>query len=259
MKDEQAAKALEVTGLSVNYDKTSVLWDLTFKIVQGSLVGVIGPNGAGKSTLLKALLGIIKPISGTALFFGLPFSKAYRRIAYVPQRESVDWSFPITVFDVALMGRYGHLGPIKWVRKADRQAAMRILETLGLDSLINRQISQLSGGQQQRLFIARALLQEADLYFLDEPFAGIDKTTEKVIIDVLKGLKNKGKTLLIVHHDLNTVEAYFDSVLILNTSLIAYGEIREAFTQESISQAFGPTGVLFQEALKLSKDKLVGI
>lgn len=254
----QKQTVLKVHQLTVNYDKISVLWDISFSVLNGELVGIIGPNGAGKSTLLTSILGITKPLSGKILFFDAPFEKVKKRIAYVPQRRSIDWDFPITVFDAVLMGRYSHLNWIKWYGKRDREKATETLKILGLDHLANRQISQLSGGQQQRLFVARALMQEADFYILDEPFAGVDMGTEKLIIDILKKLKGEGKTLLIVHHDLNSVESYFDSLLILNTSLVAYGSVKDVFTKENLIQAFGQKGTLFVEALKLSHEKSKG-
>ena len=171
--------AIDVQQLTVNYDETSALWDLYFSIPRGELVGVIGPNGAGKSTLLKALLGIIKPISGKILFFNEPFFKSKHRIAYIPQKESIDWNFPITVFDVALMGRYRKLNRFKWYRKADKEAALGILDRLGIKHLYSRQINELSGGQKQRLFIARALMQEADIYLLDEPLLVLTKSQKE--------------------------------------------------------------------------------
>lgn len=247
--------ALKVEYLSVNYDQTPVLWEIAFEIPPGRLVGIIGPNGAGKSTLLKALLGMVKPLSGKVEFFGLPLKKMKETIAYVPQRTSVDWDFPITVLEVVLMGRYHKLGLFKWAGKADRVAALKALEMVGMDQFADRQISELSGGQQQRVFIARALCQEAEMYFMDEPFAGVDMATEKMIILLLNELKAKGKTLFIVHHDLNTVEQYFDYVVLLNTCLIAYGPTPEEFNAENIRRAYGKSSVLLEESKKLPKWK----
>ncbi len=251
--------AVEVNQLTVSYDQTSALWDVSFCVPEGKMVGVIGPNGAGKSSLLKAMVGLVKPLSGKTLFFGEPFKKVRKRIAYIPQKGAIDWEFPITVFDVVLMGRYGHLPGLKWYRKADRAAAHQILKLLEMDHLQNRQISELSGGQQQRLFIARALMQDADLFLLDEPFSGVDQSTEKMIIDILKGLKNQGKTLMIVHHDLETVEEYFDSVLMIKTSLVAHGDVAEVFNPETLKSAFEPTHSLFDEVLSLSQKKSTGL
>ena len=220
----------QVSQLTVNYDKTPVLWDISLAIPAGTMVGIIGPNGAGKSTLIKAALGIVKPLSGKVEFFGQPLKKVRQRIAYVPQRESVDWDFPVTVKDLVLMGRYGKLGLFRRPLEADRIAAEHYLKLVGMEEYADRQISQLSGGQQQRAFLARALLQEADIYFMDEPFAGVDSATEAVIVKLLQQLRGEGKTIFVVHHDLNTVESYFDWVILLNMRLIAYGETTRYFT-----------------------------
>lgn len=251
--------ALKVERLTVNYDKNPVLWDIHFEVPVGKLVGIIGPNGAGKSTLLKALLGMVKPLTGKVEFFGSPYKKVYKKIAYVPQRTSVDWDFPITVLDVVLMGRYGKLRYIKWPTKADKEAAMAALEQVGLLMYKDRQISQLSGGQQQRVFLARALLQEADIYLMDEPFAGVDVATEKDIIALLDKLKTQGKTLFIVHHDLNTVERYFDWVILLNTCLVASGPVDEVFHADNVTRAYGRSSLLLDEAAKISITKSKGL
>lgn len=251
--------AIDVEQLTVNYDKTPVLWDISFSIPQGVLVGIIGPNGAGKSTLLKALLGVVKPLSGKVSFFGQPLKKVLKRIAYVPQRSSVDWDFPITALDLVLMGRYGKLGLLHWPRAADKEAARAALNMVGMLSFADRQIGQLSGGQQQRIFIARALLQEADIYLMDEPFAGVDIATEKAIIALLNQLKVQGKTVFVVHHDLNSVERYFDWIILLNTSLIATGSIKEVFHPENLQRTYGSSSVLLDEAAKLSQSKTTGI
>lgn len=250
--------ALQAHQLTVNYGKTPVLWDISFEVPQGLLVGIVGPNGAGKTTLIKASLGLIKPISGSIEFFGLPLRDVRKRIAYVPQRQSVDWDFPITVRDLVLMGRYGRLGLFRWPRRADWAAADRYLEMVGMEPYATRQISQLSGGQQQRVFIARALLQEADLYFMDEPFAGIDLASEKVIINILEKLKSEGKNVFVVHHDLNTIETYFDWAILLNMRLIACGPVHDVFTTENLYSTYGKSFSLLDEALKLSQAKLQG-
>jgi manganese/zinc/iron transport system ATP- binding protein len=251
--------AIKVEQLSVNYDKTPVLWDVHFEIPEGKLVGIVGPNGAGKSTLLKALLEMTRPLSGHIEFFGVPYKKARHRIAYVPQRTSVDWDFPITAFEVVLMGRYGKLGLLKWPKLADKEAARHALDLVGMLPFADRQISQLSGGQQQRLFIARALLQDADLYLMDEPFAGVDMATEKAIIALMDNLKVQGKTLLVVHHDLTTVDTYFDWVIMLNTCLIASGPVSDVFHSETILRTYGRTSGLLDEAAKLVQNKTSGI
>jgi manganese/zinc/iron transport system ATP- binding protein len=259
MKETEKKCALKVEQLTVNYDKTPVLWDIHCSIPEGKLVGIIGPNGAGKSTLLKTLLGMTSPLSGHMEFFGQPYKKVRQRIAYVPQRSSVDWDFPITAFEVVLMGRYGKLGFFKRHSAADRQAAEAALEMVGMLPFADRQISQLSGGQQQRLFIARALLQDADLYLMDEPFAGVDMATEKAIIALLDRLKARGKTLLVVHHDLSTVDTYFDWVIMLNTCLIASGPVSEVFHADTILRTYGRTSAVLDEAMKLTQNKTSGI
>ena len=250
--------ALEVNQLSVNYDKTPVLWDISLEIPSGKIVGIIGPNGAGKSTFIKTVLGLIKPLSGKVHFFGLELKEVRKRVAYVPQRESVDWDFPITVKDLVLMGRYGQLGLFKRPRAADLAAAEHYLNMVGMHQYRDRQISQLSGGQQQRVFIARALLQEADIYFMDEPFTGIDHATEKALMDLLRHLKSKGKTVFVVHHDLNTVEDYFDWIIMLNTRLITVGPTKDFFNKETLNRTYGKSNSLFDEALRLSKLKTHG-
>lgn len=258
-KKNEEVIALEVNQLSVNYDKTPVLWDISLKIPKGKLIAIIGPNGAGKSTFLKTALGLLQPISGKIEYFEKPLKMMRKHIAYVPQRESVDWDFPITVRDLVLMGRYGKLGLFQRPKKADRAAAERYLEMVGMLQFADRQISQLSGGQQQRVFIARALLQETDIYFLDEPFSGIDLASEHVIIEILKKLRDQGKTVFVVHHDLNTVEEYFDWGILLNMRLVAYGPIDEIFTAEQLNITYGKNFALFDEAMKLSQKKVKGI
>jgi manganese/zinc/iron transport system ATP- binding protein len=251
--------ALQVHQLTVNYDKTPVLWDISLAIPFGKIVGIVGPNGAGKSTFIKTALGLIQPISGKVEFFGQPLKKVRQRVAYVPQRETVDWDFPITVRDLVLMGRYGFLGLFRLPRRADWLAVDHYLEMVGMAPYAHRQISQLSGGQQQRVFIARALVQEADIYFMDEPFAGIDLATETAIMGILRELKEKGKTVFVVHHDLNTVESYFDWVMMLNMRLVAYGDVTEVFNPDTLNTTYGKSYALFDEALKLSQDKTRGM
>lgn len=252
--------SLEVEDLNVNYGKNPVLWDISFRIPKGVLVGIIGPNGAGKSTLLKSTLRLVQPVSGKIDILGEnSFAKIRNKVAYVPQRGSVDWDFPITAFEVVLMGRYGQLGLFRRPRKADKEAAFRALERVGMLPFADRQIGQLSGGQQQRLFIARSLVQNADLYFLDEPFTGVDLTTEKSMIEILKTEAQKGKTVFVVHHDLPTVEQYFDWVILLNTRLVAAGPVVDVFTKENLSYAFGKNQTLFDEAAHLTAKSVSGI
>lgn len=251
--------ALEAEALNINYGKTPILWDINLQIPQGCLIGIVGPNGAGKSTLLKAALGLVKPLSGKISLLGRPASQVRRRIAYVPQRESVDWDFPVTAFEVVLMGRYGRLGILGRLRKADRDAAFAALERVGMSAYADRQIGQLSGGQQQRLFIARALVQDADVLLLDEPFAGVDLATEKAIVDLLRLQKQRGKTVFSIHHDLPTVEEYFDWAVLLNTRLIGCGPVKEVFHRENLKKTFSKGQQLFDEAAALSAKSVSGI
>lgn len=234
-----SSSPLAVRGLTVSYGQKPAVFSVDMTIVEGSMTAIIGPNGAGKSTLLKAALGIIKPLSGTVQIFGKPLKAQRNRIAYVPQRASVDWDFPTRVLEVVLMGLYRELGLLGRVKARHREKAMECLMRVGMADFAERQIGQLSGGQQQRVFLARALAQGADLYLLDEPFAGVDAATEKAIIDVLKVLKDQGKTVVAVHHDLSTVKDYFDRVFIINTNKIAEGTVAEAFTAQSLQAAYG--------------------
>lgn len=239
---------ISVDGLSVSYGKKRVLTNIYLHVEEGKVIGVLGPNGAGKSTLFKAILGLIELNSGVIKIFGKDISEVRRRIAYVPQRDEVDWTFPATVKDVVLMGRY----PAKtiWQRMdhVDHQIATDAMEELSITDLAHRQIGALSGGQQQRVFLARALCQEADILLLDEPFVGVDITTEEHIIRVLRKLAKEGKTLLVVHHDLPTVPAYFDQVILINQRLIAYGDTDTTFVKENIAKTYGAQHALLLEA-----------
>src|SRR5687768_7539762 len=218
---------LEIHDLTVAYHKKPVLWGIDLAVPQGKIVGIVGPNGAGKSTLIKAIMGILPLSSGYTKLFDQPINDVRHKISYVPQRESVDWDFPASVMDVVLMGRYSRIGLFKRPRKADRDAALDCLKKVGMEAFANRQISQLSGGQQQRTFLARALAQHADVYFMDEPFAGVDAATERAISELLHSLQRQGKTIFVVHHDLRTVPSYFDHVIMLNVRLIASGPTAE--------------------------------
>lgn len=228
-----------VNNLTVAYQKKPVLEDITFSIPEGKLIGIIGPNGAGKSTLIKAILELIPTISGKVQIFGSSYKQSRKKVGYVPQRESVDWDFPTDALDVVTMGRYGHLGWFKRPGKTDITIAMECLEKVGMSQFASRQISQLSGGQQQRVFLARALAQDADLYFMDEPFVGVDAATEKAIITLLNDLKKQGKTVLVVHHDLNTVKEYFDWIMLLNKKLIGIGPTEVLFTKDCLQTTYG--------------------
>jgi manganese/zinc/iron transport system ATP- binding protein len=254
----QKKPALKIVQLSVNYEKTPVLWDISLEIPQGKFVAIVGPNGAGKSTLLKTALGLIRPIAGGVSFFGEPLKNVRRRVAYVPQKESVDWDFPLTVFDLVLMGRYGRRGIFGRPSKQDRLDVATYLAKVDLESFAERQISQLSGGQQQRAFLARALIQNADLYLMDEPFTGIDIASSKTIISILHALKEEGKTIFVVHHDLGSVAEIFDWVILLNMRLVGYGTVEEVFTSEMIKRTYGKESLLLDEAARLSQEKIGG-
>lgn len=231
--------AITVDDLTVAYNYKPVLWDIDLKVPEGVLMAIVGPNGAGKSTLIKAILGIIKPIAGSIRIFGEPYRNQRKLVAYVPQKGSVDWDFPTNALDVVLMGTYGKLGWIRRPRQPEKKAALEALEKVGMLSFKNRQISQLSGGQQQRVFLARALVQDASVYFMDEPFQGVDATTEITIINILKELRKAGKTLVVVHHDLQTVPEYFDWVTFLNVKKVATGPVKEVFNDENLTKTYG--------------------
>ncbi len=246
--EHSADNPLSVHAMTVAYHRKPVLWDVDFDAPAGSLVAIVGPNGAGKSTFIKACLELIPRASGGVEFWGEPYRRARRRIGYVPQRESVDWDFPVNALDVALMGRYGKIGWCRPVSRAHRRAALACLERVGLADLADRQISQLSGGQQQRVFLARALAQEADLYFMDEPFAGVDAATERAIVELLRNLRDQGRTVICVHHDLQTVGEYFDHVLLLNMRVVAAGPAATTLTRDNLHKTYGGRLTLLAEA-----------
>jgi len=231
--------AVHVEDLTVAYEGKPVLWDIDVDIPPGVMAAIIGPNGAGKSTLLKTVLGVMRPTAGHIYIHGAPPGARRRRIAYVPQRSAVDWDFPTTVLDAVTMGLYGQLGWLRWPGRRERERAFAALEQVGLTDLARRQISQLSGGQQQRVFLARALIQEADVYLLDEPMAGVDATTERTIVQLLQQLRDAGRTVLVVHHDLQTVRDYFDWLVILNVRVIAQGRIETVYSGENLRRAYG--------------------
>lgn len=239
---------LTVHDLTVAYHRKPVLWDIELNIPEGRLVGIVGPNGAGKSTLIKACLDLIPKTSGWAKIYGEPYSKNRHMVAYVPQRESVDWDFPVSVLDVVAMGTYRKLGWCKWVGKKQKAQAMAALEKVGIDHLAKRQISLLSGGQQQRVFLARALAQDAMVYFMDEPFAAVDAATEQAIITLLKELRERGRTCLVVHHDLATVGEYFDWTVLLNMRIVASGPTDKVFTEENLKKTYGGRLTLLDRA-----------
>ena len=231
--------AIEVHDLTVAYRTQPVLWDVDLELPEGRLIAIVGPNGAGKSTLLKAILGLVRPLTGRIEIFGAPYAKRRSWVGYVPQRESVDWDFPTSALDVVTMGLYGQIGWLRRPRREHREVAVECLEKVGIPHLAGRQISQLSGGQQQRVFLARALAQDARLYLMDEPFAGVDATTERAILALLEELRSTGRTVVAVHHDLQTVAEYFDHVVLLNLRLIASGPVEETFTDANLQRTYG--------------------
>lgn len=242
--------ALEVKNLTVSYGTKPVLLDISFKAPKGSMIGIIGPNGSGKSTLLKSILGFIEPDFGEVKVFDAPLSEAKGRVAYVPQRGAVDWDFPITVEQVAMMGRYREISWWKDPGREDRELVSRSLEMVKMEDFRKRQIGQLSGGQQQRVFMARALTQGADLLLLDEPFAGVDAATERAILDVLGEAKRKGQTLLVVHHDLATAAEYFDLIILLKQRMFAFGPPETVFEPRLLSEVYEGKLSAFSNLLK---------
>lgn len=240
--------AAKVEDLTVAYGMKPVLWDVDIKVPKGQLMAIIGPNGAGKTTLIKAMLKLIPAVSGHIDFNHEAEVKNRNRnyIGYVPQSGSVDWDFPATVLDVVMMGRYGLLGWIKRPGKSDKKIALDTLRKVGMEEYSSRQISQLSGGQQQRVFLARALVQDADIYFMDEPFKGVDAQTEKAIVLLLKELKSRGKTVVVVHHDLQTVADYFDWVTLINVKVVASGPVEEVFNEENLRKAYRSSEILLK-------------
>lgn len=243
-KQINSALPVQVEDLTVAYREDPVLWDVDVDIAEGTLTAIVGPNGAGKSTLIKTILGLIEPSAGRVLVYGKHYREQRQMVAYVPQRGSVDWDFPTSALDVVTMGRYGRLGWLRRPSARDRELALDALRKVGMEAFAGRQISQLSGGQQQRVFLARALVQDARIYLMDEPFQGVDATTEKAIVAVLKELQAAGRTVVVVHHDLETVPEYFDHVLLLNVRVVAAGPVAEVFTPENLRRTYGSRGPL---------------
>ena len=239
---------VSIHDMTVAYHRKPVLWDIDYAAPEGKLIGIVGPNGAGKSTLIKACLGLLPCATGSVRFYGQPYRQQRRAVGYVPQRESVDWDFPASAFDVVLMGRFGRISWCMPPRRADRRVAMDCLDSVGMAEYAGRQINKLSGGQQQRVFLARALAQDARIYFMDEPFAGVDAATEGAIVNLLRLLKKDGKTVLIVHHDLQTVREYFDHVLMLNMRIVAAGPTGEVFTEDNLQKTYGGRLTLLDKA-----------
>lgn len=241
MADSQYNKTtvLEVHNLSASFNRKPVLWDIDFQLASGQLVGIVGPNGSGKTTLLRNIMGLMEPDSGYVRLFGKSLDEARQQVSYVPQRESVDWQFPVSVREVVEMGRFRPKNLFRRLKAQDHDAVDAALERVGMLEYAQRQIGQLSGGQQQRVFLARSLAQEAELYFMDEPFVGVDAATEDAILKVLADLRDQGKTVVIVHHDLQTAYQYFDSMVMLNTRLVASGPKEEVFTKANLQEAYG--------------------
>jgi len=239
---------IEVHDLTVSYDKRPVLWNIDVEIPRGEIIGIIGPNGAGKSTLIKAMMGLIPAESGWVKINGEPLAKQRLAVGYVPQRESVDWDFPVTVRDVVLMGTYGRLGLFRRPGHRERELCTQCLEQVAMGPFADRQIANLSGGQRQRVFLARALAQQSQIYLMDEPFVGVDAATEAAIIELLRQLKQQGCTVLVVHHDLQTAAEYFDQILMLNMRLVAFGPTRDVFTNELLQKTYGGRLTILSEA-----------
>jgi len=240
--------AVHVEDLTVAYHAKPVLWDVDLDVPPGVMAAIVGPNGAGKSTLLKAILGLIRPTAGHVYLFGRPYAEQRHRVGYVPQRTSVDWDFPTTVADVVEMGLYGRLGWLRRPCRIERARALSALEQVGMSDYRDRQIAQLSGGQQQRTFLARALVQDADVYFLDEPMAGVDATSERAILEVLRELRDRGKTVVVVHHDLQTVRTTFDWMMLLNVRAVAQGPVEEVYTAQNLHATYGGQVALLEGA-----------
>lgn len=246
---------LSIREVTIAYQRKPVLWEVNLDIPRGSLVGLVGPNGAGKSTLLKAIMGMMPLLSGQVRIFGKSYSEVRQRVAYVPQRESVDWDFPASVLDVVLMGFYGRLGWFGRISRQHQQKAMEALERVGMAEFAQRQISQLSGGQQQRTFLARALIQPADLFLLDEPFAAVDASTEQALVTILRALQSEGKTIIVVHHDLHTVPEYFDYLVLLNMRVVAAGPMKTTFHQENLQKTYGGKLTILEQVSEAMRNR----
>ncbi|GGF39145.1 metal ABC transporter ATP-binding protein [Echinicola rosea] len=230
---------VEVHDLMVSYGQNPVLWNIDLTLPSGALIGILGPNGAGKSTLIKAIMGLVEANSGYSRLFDQELNKVRNRVSYVPQRESVDWDFPASALDIVMMGTYHHLGLFKRPGKKEKELALECLDKVNMKAFAKRQISELSGGQQQRVFIARALAQQADIYFMDEPFAGVDMSTEKALVELFREMAGSGKTVIVVHHDIYSAGTYFDWLIMLNMHLVASGPTKEVLTEELLTKTYG--------------------
>jgi len=255
MIQEVKNPSVETHNLTVVYNKKPAIWNIDFTLPFGQIIGIMGPNGSGKSTLLKSIMGIIDPNIGYVKIFDRELEDVRKKVSYVPQRQSVDWDFPASVYDVVAMGRYAQKGMFRKLNASDKEIIEGSLKKVNMLAFAKRQISQLSGGQQQRVFIARALAQEADLYLMDEPLVGVDAATEQSIIALLKEMKSQGKTIIVVHHDLHTASEYFDWLVLLNTRLVACGELSEVFTEETLKDAYGGQLTTLSKIAALLKEK----
>ena len=251
--DVTVVPPLSIHDMTVAYQRKPVIWDIDYVAPAGKLVAIVGPNGAGKSTLINAALELIPRASGQVRFFGEPYRKQRHRVGYVPQRESVDWAFPVSALDVVVLGLYRKVGWCLPVLPRHRKTALAALDRVGMADYAHRQIRRLSGGQQQRVFLARALVQDADLYLMDEPFTGVDAATERAIVEILRELRSLGKTALVVHHDLQTVTEYFDEVILLNMRLVATGPVERVFTTDNLRKTYGGRLMLLENT-----DRIVG-
>ena len=251
--DVTVVPPLSIRDMTVAYQRKPVIWDIDYVAPAGKLVAIVGPNGAGKSTLINAALELIPRASGQVQFFGGAYRKQRHRVGYVPQRESVDWDFPVSALDVVVMGLYRKIGWCLPVLPRHRNAALAALDRVGMADYAHRQIRRLSGGQQQRVFLARALVQDAALYLMDEPFTGVDAATERAIVEILRELRTLGKTALVVHHDLQTVTEYFDEVILLNMRLVATGPVDTVFTTDNLRKTYGGRLMLLEHA-----DRIIG-
>jgi manganese/zinc/iron transport system ATP- binding protein len=251
---DPASIPIRIHDMTIAYHRKPVLWDVDLDVPEGQLVGIVGPNGAGKSTMILAIMNLVPKASGWVRIYGKPYQEMRRIVGYVPQRESVDWDFPISALEVVTMGRFGHVGWIRRPSKQDKQLAHEALEKVGMGEYAHRQISQLSGGQQQRVFLARALAQDAKVYLMDEPFAGVDAATERAIIDILMELRAQGKTILVVHHDLQTVTRYFDWLIMLNMRVVASGPTEEVFNDTTLNKTYGGRLTVLSQAAQAVQD-----
>ncbi|KAA0208240.1 MAG: metal ABC transporter ATP-binding protein [Ignavibacteriaceae bacterium] len=243
--------AISAKNLTVSYNRKPAIKGINLNIKSGRVIGIVGPNGAGKSTLMKAMLGLLPVDTGEVKFFDKPIDSCRKKISYIPQREQFDWDFPINVTELVMMGRYAHIARFGFPNNNDKQIVNRALEKVGMYDYRKRQIRFLSGGQQQRIFLARSLAQESEIYFMDEPFVGVDAKTEMAIFELLKELREAGKTILVVHHDLAKVKDYFDNLILINQTLIAYGETNDIFTRENIERAYGGKLTILQKTEEL--------